>query len=283
MIVFLLALFLLVSLLPTKTEAAGEIKVQVNGNLLIFDVQPYMDNNRVLVPLRGVFEKLGGEVTWNNETRSVSVKHTGGTVKLTLDSKNVLINGKQKAIDVPARLKDGRTFVPLRFVGEAMGADVKWSGYNQTVYIFSGELTNFLKPFTKGMTKSDIEKLVSVTKYFDLGDGEVIAYAPMKLYGHDATAEFDILKNGLMTVTVSFVVDGEVAAIGKKYSDKVKAEYGTYTKNRFEFYDYSSTWEQYLFPINNLFYVNANQRANGKVEVKIEKIFPNTKTTITIN
>jgi serine protease Do len=52
-----------------------------------------MDNNRVLVPLRGVFEKLGGEVTWDNEIRSVSVKHTGGTVKLTLDSKNVLING----------------------------------------------------------------------------------------------------------------------------------------------------------------------------------------------
>ncbi|MCM3733441.1 copper amine oxidase N-terminal domain-containing protein [Fictibacillus nanhaiensis] len=280
---FLLAFLLFIGLMPANADAASKIKVQVHGSLLTFDVQPYMENNRVLVPLRGVFEKLGGEVIWDNKAQAVTVKHSGGTVYLKLNSKNVQINGVQKTIDVPAKLKNGRTFVPLRFVGEAMGAAVDWSANYQTVYIFSGELTSFLKPFTKGMTKADIEKLVSVNKYFDLGNGEVIAYAPVKLYGHDATAEFDILKKGLMTVTVSFLVDGEVEAIGKKYSDKVKVEYGDYTKNRFQFYDYSSAWEQYLSPINNLFYVNANQRSNGKVEVKIEKIMPDIKTTITIN
>jgi hypothetical protein len=276
----LLVFFLVVGFFPGKPDAAGLMKVKVNGTLLMFDVQPFADNGRVLVPLRGVFEKLGGEVSWDNGTQSVTVSHPSGTVYLKLGATTAKINGEQQPIDVPAKAKEGRTFVPLRFVGEAMGAAVNWSVNDQTVYIFSGELTSLLKPFSKGMTKAEIEKHVSVTRYLDLGNSEGIAYAPVTLFGYEATAEFDIMKNGLMTVAVSFEVEGEVSAIGKLYSDKVKEEYGEYVKNTFLFYDYSSVWQQYMSPLNNRYQVNVDERSNGKVKVMIEKIFPDTTTTI---
>jgi Copper amine oxidase N-terminal domain len=279
----ILAVFLLVALLPMNADAAGKIKVQVNGSLLTFDVQPYADNERVLVPLRGVFEKLGGAVSWDNSTQSVTVTHKGGTVKLKLNAKTVQINGVEKGIDVPAKAKEGRTFVPLRFVGEAMGAVVNWSDKDQTVYIFSGELTNLLKPFSKGMTKTDIEKHISNSKYLDLSDGTGVMNAPVTIYGYPADAQFYIAENGLMTIMVTFEVTGEVEAVGKFYSEQIKKEYGAYKANTLPFHDYSNVWEQYMSPLNTRYALNVNERLNGRVEVKIEKVFPDTKTTVTVN
>jgi Copper amine oxidase N-terminal domain len=278
----ILAVFLLAVLLPMNADAAGKIKVQVNGSLLTFDVQPYADNGRVLVPLRGVFEKLGGEVSWDNSTQSVTVTHKGGTVKLKLNAKTVQINGVEKAIDVPAKAKEGRTFVPLRFVGEAMGAVVNWSVNDQTVYIFSGELTNLLKPFYKGMTQEEIEPLVTVIRYMEYKD-DMTLHAKLNIFGQEGNAYFSLINNKLMSIQVNIVVDGEVNAVGKQYSDTVKAEYGNYEKNTHPYHDYLTVWQQYMSPLNIRYELTATERGNGKVEVSFNKIFPDTKTTVTIN
>ena len=45
------------------------------------------------------------------------------------------MNGNAVTLDVPAMTMDGRTLVPLRFLGEALGGRVHWDGDRQTVEI----------------------------------------------------------------------------------------------------------------------------------------------------
>ena len=113
----------------------AEILVNVNGRVLDFDVKPVLENDRTLVPLRGIFEALGAEVSWDDETWTVTAVRGDVTVRLTIGEKVLYRNGKAIEIDVPARLEGWRTLVPLRAVSEAFGSYVEWHDNARTVII----------------------------------------------------------------------------------------------------------------------------------------------------
>lgn len=91
-----------------------------------------------MVPLRGIFEALSADVLYDAATRSIKATKESTIVQLQLGSRTALINGRTVYLDVPADTVGGRTMVPLRFVSESLGADVKWSGATRTVLISSG-------------------------------------------------------------------------------------------------------------------------------------------------
>ena len=130
-ICILLAFLCLFSL---ASFAQSEIAVLLNGQPLYFDVQPVMESNRVLVPLRAIFEALDSDISWDNETQTV-IASGNKVIVLQIDSDIAFVNGEKKQLDVPARLVNGRSMVPLRFVGEAVGADVHWDSETLTVSI----------------------------------------------------------------------------------------------------------------------------------------------------
>lgn len=117
--------------------AAGVMRVVVNGNRVAFpDAQPYMDaNNRVLIPVRFVSEELGAKVSWNKETETVTIVDGNNTVALVVGQKQMKVNGVTKQLDTKAIIKNTRTFVPLRFISEALGATVEWDSKGKSVYI----------------------------------------------------------------------------------------------------------------------------------------------------
>ncbi|WP_261808245.1 copper amine oxidase N-terminal domain-containing protein [Paenibacillus sp. N3.4] len=94
---------------------------------MMMDTAPFMWEGNTYVPLRFLAEGIGANVTWDQASQTAWVK--AGTVTLTFwVGKNVMeINGKQKEIGAPVILKDGRTQVPLRFITELLGWDVKWN------------------------------------------------------------------------------------------------------------------------------------------------------------
>lgn len=94
-----------------------------------------LDNGRILVPLRTIFEELGATVKWDNKTKTVTATKQGREVSLKIGSKTTKINGNNVTIDVPAKIKDGRTLVPVSFVSEALGAKVQWDGKNRRAII----------------------------------------------------------------------------------------------------------------------------------------------------
>lgn len=118
--------------------SAQNINVQIDGQNVDFpDQQPYVDRatSRTLIPIRAVTEAMGAVVTWNDNTRTATIDRNGINVKITIGSKNSVVNGVVKQIDAPATVTNGRTMVPLRFLSEAFGATVKWYGTTNTVYI----------------------------------------------------------------------------------------------------------------------------------------------------
>ena len=105
----------------------GQLNASVNGEGRTLDAEPFLkpEINRTMVPVRFIGEALGVEVTWVDERRQVVIKDSYNIIILTIDSDKVLVNNSEKVLDCPAEmLPPGRTFVPLRFVSENLGAKV---------------------------------------------------------------------------------------------------------------------------------------------------------------
>lgn len=111
------------------------IDVEIDGVPQSYEQPPVMVNGSVLVPMRGIFEALGSEVKWNGSTRTVTSEKNGVVIKLTIDSKIATIGGKKTELNTAPKVINQATMVPIRFVSEALGADVKWDSATSTVRI----------------------------------------------------------------------------------------------------------------------------------------------------
>ncbi|MDZ4042371.1 MAG: ABC transporter substrate-binding protein [Eubacteriales bacterium] len=117
---------------------ASTVGVRVDGQRLALDVPPVVDGGRTLVPLRAIFEALGAEVSWDEGTRKATGKKGTTTVELVIGRNTAHVNGKPVNLDVPGQVVKGRTMVPLRFIGESLGAKVDWDEANREVLIAAG-------------------------------------------------------------------------------------------------------------------------------------------------
>lgn len=136
-------ILVLTALASTGVYAQDNISVFVNGGQLTFDAAPFIENDRTLVPMRAVFEALGATVVWDEETQTVfaaQISENGNNVvSIQIGSNKAFVNSEEQTVDVPAKIVDDRTFVPLRFVSEALNSKVEWDGETQTVTITSGQ------------------------------------------------------------------------------------------------------------------------------------------------
>jgi len=115
----------------TRLTPAGnvspKVSVVLDGKVMNFDSPAYIDQNgRTMVPVRFVSEELKAAVTWSQELQEVGIKAPGREIKLRIGSPEAYFNGVTKTMDTAAILSGGRTFVPLRFVSEFLGAEVSW-------------------------------------------------------------------------------------------------------------------------------------------------------------
>jgi hypothetical protein len=95
-----------------------------------------------MVPLRGIFEALGAEVKWHSLTQTISAKRGTTEVELTVGDQKASVDRKTIILDVPPTMIKERVMVPLRFIAEALGSDVKWHGATQTIEITDNQSTN---------------------------------------------------------------------------------------------------------------------------------------------
>ncbi|GIO42276.1 copper amine oxidase N-terminal domain-containing protein [Paenibacillus apis] len=145
----LMSTVMLLGMALGSASAAQTVYVQVDGKNVTFpDAKPYVERNRVLIPVRFVSESLGAKVDYKKETignkvaRTVYVTLGDKNISLEVNSNKVLVDGNIVTLDVPARVKQERVFVPLRFVSEALGATVEWKSSQSLVSIFTGKEVN---------------------------------------------------------------------------------------------------------------------------------------------
>lgn len=122
---------------PAKTVilVIGDKNATVNGVVYTMDQAAYVKNGRTLVPFRFLAEALGATVGWDANTSTASLNLQGSEVKVTIGSKNASINNTAATLDVPAEVTGGRTFIPLRFVSEALGAKVDYNSETKAVSV----------------------------------------------------------------------------------------------------------------------------------------------------
>lgn len=133
---FLALILALVPVIPAAGQAA--VRVFVDGDQVVFDQPPIIVGARVLVPLRGIFEKMGATVVWIPATRTVRAQRGATSVELQIGSTTARVNGNPVTLDVPAQIVGGRTLVPLRFISESLGASVVYDPAARTVQITTG-------------------------------------------------------------------------------------------------------------------------------------------------
>ena len=130
----------------------GYTKAIQNGVETTIDnagTKPILIDGRTMLPLRFVGEKMGATVNYVNSSTPITVIYGAKTVKITLGGKKMTVteNGVTKTIslDVPAQMKGGKTYIPLRAIGEALGFDVYYDSNTKIIIVNNPLMTSAIK------------------------------------------------------------------------------------------------------------------------------------------
>lgn len=105
----------------------NKINVGVNGTIINFDVDPVMQEGRVLVPARVLLNALGvSDEEISYQDGNISIRHKDMLVKLVVGSNTASVNGRTVSLEVPVFLTEGKAMLPIRFIAETLGWDVQW-------------------------------------------------------------------------------------------------------------------------------------------------------------
>lgn len=118
-----------------RSDLVEKPKIVYNDKILSFETPPLMEEDRILVPMRFLLEQMGAEVSWEERTETATVEKEDDVISFSIDNKNANVNNSVKTMDVPARLIDDKTMVPLRFLSEELGFNVEWDGETNTAII----------------------------------------------------------------------------------------------------------------------------------------------------
>ena len=113
----------------------GNVIATIDGEEIVLDYPPFILNGRTFVPVRFIAESFGATVEWVKETETIVIQLDSMTITLQIDNTTAFINGRSYILDAPPIIKNGRTFVPVRFIAESFGATVEWVKETETVII----------------------------------------------------------------------------------------------------------------------------------------------------
>ena len=126
------------------TLTIGDVNATVNGENIANDVAPIVVNDRTMLPVRFVAEALGATVSWDERNQKVLVKSTNAHISIKIGEKSAEVAVQitpdympieTVELDSPAFVENDRTYLPLRFIAENLGADVQWDDATQTITI----------------------------------------------------------------------------------------------------------------------------------------------------
>lgn len=118
-----------------EDDGSPKITIMLNGRYLQVPQAPYTANDTTMVSMRAIFEALGADVSYDAASQKITATKGDIVIELVIGEKTAKKNGESIALDAAAVTKNGNTMVPLRFVAEALQAQVDWDGATQTISI----------------------------------------------------------------------------------------------------------------------------------------------------
>lgn len=179
LIIFSMVLLLALTLIiPTGAAAGIGVVVKLDGKEISFpDAKPYVNqDDRTMVPVRFISESLGCKVEWQEKDQLVTISDSKKRITLRIGENWATVNdGKASTkveFDTRAVLTGERTFVPLRFISESLGAGVVWDEVNSTVIIRSdGTVESVPEPTPKPTSWKNVEVPMTIVGSDDMPEG----------------------------------------------------------------------------------------------------------------
>jgi len=230
-------------ILTSSVTALAGVSVSINDSQVAFTSQsgaPFIDQaNRTQVPLRATMETYGCNVSWEMETSTATVSKDGTTVEVVIGQDYILNNNARIEIDSAAMIKDGRTYLPIRAVLEAFGANVSWNNTSQTVIVSSAD--------GKVMTIHYLEVGQGDSIFIDYENYEVLIDAGTAGYGAKVVNYIRPYVNGNLEIIIATHIHadhiGGISAVLAAYNVEMvidSGETGT-----------TATWTNYMASIAN--------------------------------
>lgn len=192
-----ISLVLVVLFVLTSTVYAHPpITVYFNGEKMEFDSEPIIVNDRTLVPVRFIVERLGATVDWDNDTRTVTIAYEDKIIKLQINNEVAYVDGKEYKLDSVPIIRNDRTLVPLRFLSENFGCLVEWDGVNYNVYITRAEV-NVVKDKDEILKGDTFDVIINLEEVYDL-------------YSYQLEGTFDSTKLEIIKITPTDYIDGMI-------------------------------------------------------------------------
>ena len=243
----IIMLALTIFLLMISFCFAANPKVQIDGKMIDFTdengnkVEAQLINNRTMVPLRKIFEELDCIIEWDQQTKTVTAKKDAQTIKLTIGNKKAYVtdfyglNETEITLDSEPVIVDNRTLVPLRFIGESLGADVGWDQANQTAIIISyKDIANIFNSRSAYLYLCAVEanNVIFEKRYYDLADSNYNGTTKIEI--EDFNQELE--KNINVTISGSSDFVKEVENEGwNSFSYKIAADGSHFTSSNYVF------------------------------------------------
>ena len=172
---------------------ANQVHVTINGRQVNFiDQGPTIVDGRTLVPVRSVFEELGFEVDWEQDTETARLTRSGYEVVLTIGSANFITNGESHALDVPAQIMGSRTMLPIRAVLESVGYSVDWIQATNTVSISSSGMYGNRFSHSDGIDENGFWKGITALDYVEIFNYDNLGIPNDVHYVSDEQVELEI-------------------------------------------------------------------------------------------
>lgn len=136
-VLFIAVIMILVFSMST-VYGADEITVLVNGTQVKAETPAVIVSGTTMLPFRAILNALGvrdDAIKWNEKSQSIEIRRGNQYIFLVIGNCGALVNDKFITLSVPPYIENGRALVPVRFVSEVLGSDVKWVKNTKTVII----------------------------------------------------------------------------------------------------------------------------------------------------
>ena len=183
----------LATLLCTSAVYASEVRVTLNNSFVSFpNGQPRIVQGRTLVPVRGLFDNMGYDISWEAESKTVTLSKEGSDIVIHIGDDFLTVNGKEVSLDVPARIIDSSTMLPLRAISDATGAVTLWNSDYKTASVvergIQAEYPQRELNLNTSAEKTYVEAFSQISKKFNEDNKENVAVLSKALKDGDISS-----------------------------------------------------------------------------------------------
>ncbi|WP_250277517.1 N-acetylmuramoyl-L-alanine amidase [[Clostridium] colinum] len=165
-------------------------------------LEPIIIDNYTLVPARETFEKIGATVTWIKNTEQVQVVYKDIVVLMKINDINATVNGKLFKMSIPPKLINGKTMIPVRFVSEAVGLEVKWDNKTRIININESVIKDTTTETTSiTETTTQVKNQEIIIEKIDMPDSDERTFA---IFANKKIDKFEqiILEDGSVAIDI---------------------------------------------------------------------------------